>query len=294
MSSAERAAKIFRKLESGDFRILIAIELGMDKYEFVPVELIEKFSELPPAEVPYRIDRLHKMGLLMKWEGPYIGYVLNSIGYDCLALNVLVKSGSLDALGKPLGIGKESDVFDALSPQGERIAVKFHRLGRISFRQTRRMRGYIAKRERVPWVIQSRIAAEKEFQALKLVHPHGVAVPKPIAQNRHVIVMGLIEGAPLAAYMELPDPKAVLDEVVENVKKAYQKAGVIHADLSEYNILIKPDSHILIIDWPQFITKDHPNASALLRRDMKNVLSYFWRKFGIKRNVDEVLASIAG
>jgi RIO kinase 2 len=86
----------------------------------------------------------------------------------------------------------------------------------------------------------------------------------------------------------------VLDEILENVKKAYMDAGVIHADLSEFNILIKPDTHILIIDWPQFVTRDHPNADELLERDVKNVLSFFKRKFGVRRELAEVLEFVKG
>jgi RIO kinase 2 len=225
-------------------------------------------------------------------RGPYVGYTLNYAGYDCLAINALVKAEVLEAFGKPLGVGKEADVYDALDPKGERIAVKFHRLGRISFRQTMRKRGYTT--EHTGWLFQSRLAAEKEFQALKLVFPHGIAVPKPISQNRHVLVMGMIEGAELAEYKEIPKPKKVLKEILLNIRKAYLKAGVIHADLSEYNVILKPNMHILIIDWPQYVTKEHPNAQQLLTRDIKNILRFFRRKHMLKTKLEETLAYITG
>jgi RIO kinase 2 len=164
-----------------------------------------------------------------------------------------------------------------LTPQNVRVAVKFHRLGRISFRQTQRKRGYV--KEHTGWLFQSRLAAEKEFQALKLLYVCGVAVPEPLAQNRHCIVMGMIEGTQLAKYRELPHPEKVLREIFRNVRKSYVKAGVVHADLSEYNILVKEDIHILIIDWPQFVTVKHPNSEELLKRDLRNVLVFFSRKF---------------
>ena len=122
--------------------------------------------------------------------------------------------------------------------------------------------------------------------------PHGVSVPEPIGQNRHVVVMGFIEGVELYRVSEIENAEEVLDEILENVKKAYQKAGVIHADLSEFNVVLKPDSHILIIDWPQYVRKDHPNAEMLLKRDIKNILKFFQRRSNIKRDIHEILEYI--
>lgn len=292
MSSAEVAVQAFRKLESGDLRVLQVIETTMSKHEFAPKELISKFTKLSFHEITFRLNRLNKFHLIRQMRGPYVGYTLNYAGYDCLAINALVKAEVLEALGKPLGVGKEADVYDALNPKKERIAVKFHRLGRISFRQTIRKRGYTT--EHTGWLFQSRIAAEKEFQALKLVFQKGVAVPKPISQNRHVLVMGMIEGAELAEHKEIPEPKKVLKEILQNIRKAYLKAGVIHADLSEYNIILKPNMHILIIDWPQYVTKEHPNAQQLLTRDVKNILRFFRRKHTLKIKLAETLAYVTG
>jgi RIO kinase 2 len=177
-------------------------------------------------------------------------------------------------------VGKEADVYDALNSDCKRIAVKFHRLGRISFRQTRRKRGYT--REHSTWLFQSHLAAEREFQAMKLVYEKGVSVPEPISQNRHVIAMGMIEGAQLSKYRDIGKPEKVLKEIFQNLRKAYLKAHLIHADISEYNIILKPDGHLLIIDWPQAVKTNHENAAELLERDIKNVLTYFSRKFNLK------------
>jgi len=287
-----KAVQVFRKLEIEDFRVLQVIEAAMSKHEFVPKELIARFTKFSLGETDFRLGRLSKFRLIRRIKGAYVGYTLNYAGYDCLAINAFVKAEVFEAFGKPLGVGKEADVYDALNPKGVRIAVKFHRLGRISFRQTIRKRGYAT--EHISWLFQSRLAAEKEFQGLRLVFPHGVAVPEPISQNRHVLVMGMIEGAELAEYKEIPKPKKVLKEILRNVRKAYLKARVIHADLSEYNVILKPDMHILIIDWPQYVTKEHPNAQQLLTRDVKNVLRFFRRKHMVKAKLKENLAYVTG
>jgi RIO kinase 2 len=289
--SAE-AIKAYRNLESEDFRILQVIEAAMAKHEFVPKEVIAKYSKFPEEEVAFRLEKLHKFRLIRQTKQPYLGFTLNYAGYDCLAINAFVKAGILEAFGKPLGVGKEADVYDALTPTGERIAIKFHRLGRISFRQTRRKRSWTM--EDVHWLLRSRKAAEKEYEALMLVYPKGVAVPKPINQNRHAIAMSAIEGAELAQCREIPNPRKVLLEILRNVRKAYLRAGVIHADLSEYNIILKPDLHVLIIDWPQYVTKDHPNAQQLLKRDVENVIAFFKRKHLLEANVEEAFTYVTG
>ncbi len=293
MSSADAAVKVFRQLENADFRVLQAIETAMSQHEFVPKEQVAKFAKLDLIrDTDFRLDRLSKMRLIYQMRTAYTGYTMNYSGYDCLAINALVKSNIIEAFGKSLGVGKEADVYDALAPDKKQVAVKFHRLGRISFRQTQRKRGYA--KEHAGWLFQSRLAAEKEFQGLKLVYPQGVAVPEPIAQNRHVLVMGMIQGAELAEWREISKPEKVLKRILLNVRRAYLKAGVVHGDLSEYNVIVKPDMHILIIDWPQYVTKEHPNADEFLTRDVRNILKYFQRKYHVVVNIDGGLSYVRG
>jgi RIO kinase 2 len=294
MSATETAVQVYPKLEPEDIRVLQAIELAMGSHRYVPERAVHKFAKLTSSEIRFRLPRLSYLGLIRSWKGPYTGYVLNTAGYDCLAINAFVKAGVLEAFGKPLGVGKEADVYDALTPEQRRVAVKFHRLGRISFRQTRRLRGYLAERRHISWLYQSRLAAEKEFEALKLLYPHDVSVPEPIRQNRHAIVMGMIEGAELVNYIEIPNPEKVFEEILFNMRKSYLEAGVIHADLSEFNVILKPDWHILIIDWPQFVKKDHPDAERLLKRDVKNVVQFFRRKFVLETKFNDALAYVKG
>lgn len=292
MSSADIAVGVFRELESEDFRVLHIIEAGMAKHEYVPTEQIRDFAKVPLERITFTLGKLHKLGLIYQIRGAYTGHTLNYAGYDCLAINNLVKEGVISSFGQSLGVGKEADVYDALSPEGKRIAIKFHRLGRISFRQTRRKRGYA--REHSSWLFQSHIAADREFQAMKLVYQYGVSIPEPISHNRHIIAMGMIEGAQLVKYKDIGKAQKVLREILRNIKKTYLKAQLIHGDLSEYNIILKPDGHILIIDWPQAVKTDHANASELLERDLKNVLTYFNRKFNVELALKEACEYVIG
>jgi len=292
MSAADVAVKAYPLLEYEDFKILLAIESGMSKYAFIPVEFIEKTSNLPPKRVAYRLSKLHSLGLIRRWSGSYTGYTLKTAGLDCLAIDALVKANLLEAFGKSLGVGKEADVYDALTPEGKRVAVKFHRLGR-SFKQSKKLRSY-ASEYTTSWFQQSIKAAKREYKALKLVYPVGVAVPEPLGRNRHVIVMGMIEGEELYKFTWLPNPKKTLKEILDNIRISYLKAGVIHGDLSEFNVIVKPNWKILIIDWPQYVDSFHPNAKFLLERDIKNILKFFERKFKLTLELNEVLSYVVG
>jgi RIO kinase 2 len=292
MSSAEVAVQVFRSLEPEDLRVLQLIETGMNSREYVPKEMLARYGKLPMDRIDFELSRLDKLGLIYRMQGGYVGYTINYAAYDCLAINAFVKAGVLEAFGKSLGVGKEADVFDALDPKGVRVAVKFHRLGRVSFRQTRRKRGYMT--DRAGWLFQSRLAAEKEFLGLKIAHERGVAVPEPICQNRHAIVMGVIEGAMLVRYRSLEKPFEVLEEILENVRKTFLDARIVHGDLSEYNVIVKPDMHILIIDWPQFVNRDHPNVEDLLARDLKNILDFFSRKYKAKISLENAYDFVSG
>lgn len=293
MSSAEKAANLLLELEPEDFRVLLAIELGMANFTYVPLDEVVKYSSLDPSEVEFRLKGLDKKDLIHRQPDPYLGYILNYTGYDCLALNALTKADLLSSLGRSLGVGKEADIYDALTDDGEQVAVKFHRLGRTSFRDTRKKRGYVARRGHVPWIYQSRLAAEKEYKIMGIVHSAGVSAPTPVDQNRHAVVMSYIDGYNLVDVQELDDPSGFMDDILDNVRLTLE-AGIVHADLSEYNIVVERDGGILLIDWPQAVSTDHPNAGDLLERDIQNVIRYFERKFQVERDFDEALSFVRG
>ncbi|MFX0096643.1 MAG: RIO1 family regulatory kinase/ATPase [Candidatus Hodarchaeota archaeon] len=288
-----KAAEIVKMLSKKDLLILQTVEQEMRRYEYVPLERIEESSELNHEEIVFQFNRLSKLGLVSQKTTIYTGYGLKVMGYDCLALSTLVDRGVLEALGKPLGVGKEADVYDALTPKGERVAVKFLRIGRPSFKHIRRSRDYAAKGPSKSWLGLSKLTAKKEYLALNRLFDVGVAVPMPIAQDRHVVVMSAIEGAELHQCKALPKPSKMLDHIIENIALAFNEAQVVHGDLSEFNILITPTADILIIDWGQWIdTRFHRDWRFYLERDINNVLKYFKRKYNEKRDLKIIVETI--
>ena len=119
-------------------------------------------------------------------------------------------------------MGKESDVYEAFDSNGESLILKFHRLGRTSFRDTRRKREYIADRRHISWLYQSRLAAEKEYEALVQLFKADVSVPQPFHQNRNGILMEFLDAFQLNEIEILDDPLEYLVEIIDNVEKSYQ------------------------------------------------------------------------
>jgi len=278
-----------RMLKDHDYKILLAMERLHLRYEYIPVDVLARQLKKPVDALLDDLDKLYKIGFVARRKLDYLGYALRQYGRDALALKYFVDKGVLDAVGVKLGVGKEADVYDGLSPSGYRVAIKFHRVGRSSFKQTKRLRTY---GEASSWYRQSCIAARRECEALETLYPLGVKVPRPIAYNRHAIVMDVIIGDPLYVVTDLPDPWRVLMEIAENIKKAYQEASIVHADLSEFNVIIKPDFDILIIDWPQWASKNHPRSSEYLERDVTNLVRFFNRRFGLNVDAYEMLKDI--
>jgi RIO kinase 1 len=85
---------------------------------------------------------------------------------------------------------------------------------------------------------------------------------------------------PMLKNAVLGDPKKVFNRKKKDMKRLYHKAGLIHADLSEYNILMARDEPIMI-DFAQAVVCDHPRGDEFLRRDTSNVTRFFQKHFKI-------------
>ena len=103
--------------------------------------------------------------------------------------------------------------------------------------------------------------------------------------------MSLIEGSNLNR-CKLESPGEVLDEILVNLAKAY-KIGIIHSDLSEFNIMIE-DSNVILIDWPQWVETSHQNAAVILERDISNIVTYFKRKYMLDYGLEDAVRCVIG
>ena len=205
------------------------------------------------------------------------------------------------SVGNQIGVGKESDIVVVAHSSGAQRILKIHRLGRISFRTVKTNRDYLRHRNTGSWMYMSRLAAMKEFAFMKALKENGFRVPEPIAQNRHTIVMELIDAFPLRQISKVAHPEALYSELMDTILEL-ARFGLIHGDFNEFNILIKEisdpsgkgkasadadpedsDENIrlepVIIDFPQMVSIDHMNAEMYFDRDVNCIKRYFQRKF---------------
>jgi RIO kinase 2 len=290
----DEALRVFKELNSKDFRILTGIETGMKHFEWVPLEELNKYTKLPFDKLEYRLKKLVRDKLVVRTTQPYEGFQIYFEGYDVLAMNAFVKRKTISAIGDEIGVGKESVIFEAIRQPELAIGgpipviIKFHREGRTSFKQIKRVREHIGEREHFSWIYAARLAAHREYEIMTTLYPK-VSIPKPFDQNRNAIVMELAKGS-LLSKTRLIDPEWYLDEILRQAKITYSM-GIIHADLSEYNVFVSEDG-VQLIDWPQYITPEHPQADEILERDISNILTHFYRKYGIKRKLNETVSEI--
>ncbi|WP_458185770.1 serine/threonine-protein kinase Rio1 [Haladaptatus sp. NG-WS-4] len=212
------------------------------------------------------------------------------------ALYKLVQDGYVQAFGGPISSGKEATVYNALGDDDhEEVAVKIYRINASNFRD---MREYLVgdprfeelggdkKRIVIAWV-------RKEFANLKRARNAGVRVPEPIAVQRNVLVMEFMGNdgrrAPTLADARLENPETAFGVVREYMRRLYD-AGLVHGDLSEYNILVS-NGELCLIDVGQAVTFHHPNSGEFLTRDCANIASFFQRQ-GLDVRGDELEAWI--
>ncbi len=289
-------ADIYSKMDNDMFRILRSIESLLPKYEYPPLDIVERRARLPPGRFRHALEKLVEMKLLRKSKHQLMGYTLTFQALDLLALRTLVARGTISEIGGKIGVGKESEVYNAVSPTGMKLIVKFHREGTRSFKSLRKTRLYMADSTRKHWLIKAKLIGEREYKALDTLYNLGALVPKPIDWNRHAVVQEYIEGVELYIIPDngLPNPSDVLDKIIATIEIAYKKAGIVHGDLSEYNILVSTSGDPYIIDWPQYVYRDDPIAEDLLERDVYYIIRFFNKKFRLELDPRSILERVKG
>ncbi|KAI2499165.1 Rio2 [Fragilaria crotonensis] len=247
---------VLRNMNRQDFRVLAAVETGMKSHELVPAPLIASIANLRHGGSAKVLSTLLRDKLLSHDRScGYDGYRLTTSGYDIMALENLKARGIVAALGDKIGTGKESDVYLAATPDGKQVVLKFHRLGRTSFRDVKKKRDYfnvnavsknrkgVATFHQQPnsWLFLSRISALKEYAFMKALHEVGYPTPQPVGHNRHIVAMGLVRGVPLYQ-VHVNRVSAEQAESIFQQSTALASRlgahGLVHCDLNEFNLMV--------------------------------------------------------
>jgi RIO kinase 1 len=213
-------------------------------------------------------------------------------------LSKFINKGVISRLSYPIARGKEADVYVADPGSSDfvkgmdLVVVKFFRVETSSFFK---MEEYVAGDRRfsqrktglsklgiVLWW------CKKEYLNLLVAARAGVRAPIPLMFNGSILAMSFIGTdsvpAPRLKDCALENPEEVLDEILEDVALLYGK-NLVHADLSEYNILMH-NGHPYLIDFGQAVIIDHPHSFSFLKRDIVNITSYFRRRYEVDRDAE--------
>ncbi|MBY9000423.1 MAG: serine protein kinase RIO [Candidatus Heimdallarchaeota archaeon] len=192
----------------------------------------------------------------------------------------MMNTGILSDIGFCVSTGKEANVYHGYGAEKEELAIKIYRTASAEFKKNwiyvqgdPRFKNY--KKGTYSFIYTW---AKKEFKNLKRMNNAGIRVPIPIAVQKNVLVMEFIGKNEKAALLlkdsKVKKPHKLYAKILDYMTKLYEKGNMIHADLSEYNIIMVKNEPV-IIDVSQAVLLDHPYAAAFLFRDIKNINRYF-------------------
>ncbi|ABN58420.1 MULTISPECIES: serine protein kinase RIO [Methanoculleus] len=213
-----------------------------------------------------------------------------------LALYKLVQKKLITVIGGPISTGKEANVFYG-ERDGQGLAIKIYRIQTANFKA---MNEYLAGDRRFSSVRGTRKGlifawTKKEFSNLARAHEAEIPAPEPLAFDRNILLMEFLGRDevpyPQIRNAEVEDYGKVYREILGYVEKLYREARLVHADLSEYNILYHEKPYL--IDMGQAVTLDHPRASVFLVRDIKNLNRYFSRYCDVV-DEEEIIGTLVG
>jgi RIO kinase 1 len=214
-----------------------------------------------------------------------------------LTLYNLLNSGKLSAVHGCIRMGKEACIHLAESKRGV-VILKIYRVATSDFRDMWR---YLRGDPRFHRIGGNRREvvhtwASREYRNLLSAREARCRVPRPIAHEKNVVVMQCIRRrglpAPRLVDARCRDPEKTFRAILESYEALYREAGLVHGDLSAYNVLVG-DRGPVLIDLSQGTVKESPRATNLLFRDLETLLSFF-RKLGVEGDVKELAETVTG
>ncbi|KAI1661665.1 Serine/threonine-protein kinase Rio1 [Daldinia decipiens] len=214
-----------------------------------------------------------------------------------MILYQMINRGVVNEIYGAISTGKEANVYGAIAypdingPPVQR-AVKVYKTAILSFKDRER---YITGEHRFKSGSNKgnsrkmvQLWAEKEYRNLQRIHSAAIPCPEPLQLKLHVLLMSFLGDKKGYAYPRLRDANIPRDDadqlwrklyvqLLGIMRRMYQVTRLVHADLSEYNILYN-DEQLYIIDVSQSVEHDHPRSLEFLRMDIKNTGDFFRRQ----------------
>ncbi|MFH1224586.1 MAG: serine protein kinase RIO [Candidatus Diapherotrites archaeon] len=215
------------------------------------------------------------------------------------SIHKLAERGLFQVLEFVISTGKEAHVFRAVDASGNFRAVKIYKIETSAFRH---MEKYVTGDERFRDIKKGKRElvyawTKKEHRNLERAREAGVRVPMPLGFRENVLVMEFIgtpagEAAPTLKDMgqKFTDVQKLHETTVDWLARLYANAELVHADMSEYNILVNQQSgELVLIDCGQAVLLDHPNAGEFFRRDVQNMANCL-QKLGFETDFEALYA----
>jgi len=214
-----------------------------------------------------------------------------------LAVSRLVNQGLFESIDFPIATGKEGGVFRA-SLGDEYRAVKIYRIGNTTFHNLPAYALEELRRETSVRNYSGLIFAwtRREHTILGRLADARVRAPHPYGHLRNCLVMEFVGNdagaAPRLLDAQVDDPGAVYEDLVLQIGRMVRDAKLVHGDLSPYNTLLY-EGRVVLIDVAQAVTVEHPQAPALLERDIANFAKFLGR-LGFQVEAEEFLRAVGG
>ncbi|KAJ2629247.1 Serine/threonine-protein kinase rio1 [Coemansia sp. RSA 1290] len=204
----------------------------------------------------------------------------------------MLNQGLIYEINGCISTGKEANVYHAVTESGEHRAIKIYKTSILVFKDRDR---YVTGEHRFRYGYSRhnprkmvRLWAEKEMRNLKRLCNAGLSAPEPLLLRQHVLMMEFLGSDDGWAYPRLKDAQIPMHrfprlyyQLVRDMRILYNVCKLVHADLSEYNILYHA-KQLYIIDVSQSVEHEHPNALVFLRHDCNNVNEYFRKRGNVR------------
>jgi RIO kinase 1 len=198
-----------------------------------------------------------------------------------MTLSKLINSGTISFVNGVIGSGKESKMYWAVDPAGNNIALKIYLVTASTFKKRQ---PYLIDDPRFSHIKKGtrnlvELWAKKEYHNLNQCVKSGIPCIKPIRVLRNVLVLEFVgkNGVPAKTLVESEVDEDDYKSAISIITHLYKKAGLVHADFSEYNVF-KTENGLVLFDLGSAVNKQHRNAKEFLQRDVMNISKFFVKR----------------
>ncbi len=198
-----------------------------------------------------------------------------------MTLSRMINDGYIAYVNGAIGAGKESQMYWAVDPSGQDLAVKIFLVTTSNFKKRF---PYLLGDPRFTKIKKGtrnlvELWANKEFRNLSKSYNCGIPCPKPITVQKNILVMKFIgtDGVPSPTLVESEVDYKDYEDTISIIVDLYKKAELVHSDLSEFNIFKTKDGPV-VFDFGSAVDIRHPKTREFLERDIANITRFFVRR----------------